>query len=119
MLDYFNYYLLPLAINIGMTPEQFWFEDPCLFWSYWDAYEMRKKEEYREQNIYAYNLSSYIYLAIKDSLQFIKNPKKIFPQKPFELSFDKKENKKITNEEYQEIRKVQMMQMDKIFNSKK
>lgn len=101
-----------------MTPEQFWYDDPDLFWSYWDAYEIKKKNEAREQNIYAYNLSYYIYLAMKDCLQFTKNPKKIFPQKPFELSFDKKENK-ITNEEYQEIRKVQIMQMVKMFNSNK
>jgi hypothetical protein len=109
--------LLPLAINIGMTPEQFWYDDPDLFWNYWDAYEIKKEEEAREQNAYAYNLSYYIYLAIRECVGLCK--KKIFPDKPFELSFDKKDKKEMTNEEYQDIRKVQMMQIVQAFNSGK
>ena len=102
-----------------MTPQQFWEEDPDYFWAYWDAYEMKKQEEAKEQNIYSYNLAQYIFLAVQECLQFSKNPKKIFPREPFKLGFEKEKEKQMTNEEYQEIRKVQMMQMDKIFNAKK
>lgn len=108
--------MLPLAIKIGMTPHQFWEDDPDDFWAYWDAYQMRKHDDAVESNIKAFNQGQYMLLAIAQCLQFTKHPKKIYPKEPFKLKSDKK--LKITNEEYQEMRKVQMMQMEKIFNSK-
>ena len=98
-----------------MTPQQFWEEDPDLFWSYWYAYEKRRKNDIKDNNINSYNLSQYIYLAIRECLQFSKNPKKIFPRKPFELNFGDKP--KMTNKDYQEIRKIQMIRLEKMFNS--
>lgn len=98
-----------------MTPERFWEDDPDEFWAYWDAYEMRKTDEARESNIKAFNLGQYFMLAIAQNLQFTKHPKQIYPKKPFDLVKDKKV--KLTQKEYEEIRKVQMMRLDKMFNS--
>ena len=99
-----------------MTPNQFWEDDPEEFWAYWDAYKMIKEDEAVEANIKAFNLGQYIMLAVAQNLQFTKHPKQIYPKKPFDLRKDKKV--KLTQEEYEEIRKVQMMQMDKMFNTK-
>lgn len=117
LLDYFQFYLFPLALTIGMTPEQFWEDDPELFFSYMDAYEYKKEREAKEEDVKAYNLARYILLAIRDSLQMSKSPKKIFPKKPFSMQ---KNNSKpqFTPEEYQELRKIQMQEFVKNFNKK-
>ena len=116
MLDYFALYLLQLSIRIGMTPEQFWEDDPELFWNYWYAYEMRKKEESREDNIRAFNLGTYFMLAIGQCLQFTKHPKQIYPKKPLGINSDKKVQ--MTQKEYEEIRKVQMQALARKFEQK-
>lgn len=99
-----------------MTPEQFWEDDPDLFWAYWDAFEMKKKDDATESNIKAFNQGHYFLLAIAHCLQFNKHPKQIYPRKPFDLSSDKKV--KLNQEQYEAIRKLQMREMDKQFNSK-
>lgn len=99
-----------------MTPNQFWEEDPDEFWAYWDAYEMKVHDDAVESNIKAFNQGQYMVFAIAQCLQFTKHPKKIYPKEPFKLG--KKKKVEITNDDYQEIRKVQMQIMDKIFNSK-
>lgn len=100
-----------------MTPNQFWEEDPDEFWAYWDAYEMKQHDDAVESNIKAFNQGQYMVMAIAHCLQFTKHPKQIYPKEPFKLKSNKKVE--ITNEEYQEIRKIQMIQMEKMFNSKK
>lgn len=117
MLDYFQFYLLPLAVRIGMTPERFWDGDPDDFWVYWDAYEMSKKDEARQANIYAFNQGQYFLLALAHVLQFSKHPKKIYPKEPLGLKNDKKVQ--MTQEEYEEIRKIQAKSMVERFNSHK
>ena len=77
---------------------------------------MKKHEEAVEENIKAFNLGQYFLLAIAQNLQFNKHPKQIYPKKPFDLSKDK--NVKLTQKEYVELRKAQMMQMEKMFNTK-
>lgn len=101
-----------------MTPEQFWEQDPNLFWAYWDAYEETQRIRAKEANINAFNQGQYFLLALTQCLQFSKNPKKIYPKEPLPLSCD---NKKVelTPEQYQEIRKAQMMEMTKRFKASK
>lgn len=112
MLDYFNYYLLPLAIKIGMTPQQFWEDDPQDFWAYLDAYEQKIKDDINFANKSAYNQGCYFLLALRDCLQFTKNPKPIYPKKPF--SFEEK--KKLTQEEIGQMRKARFLQLEKMLN---
>ena len=104
-----------------MTPKEFWYDDPQLFWAYWDAYEMKKDEEAREANVKAFNQGQYFLLALAHVLQFTKNPKKIYPKKPFEMKKSKNNAKKsnITQEEYEEIRKIQLQQRFARFRNNK
>lgn len=100
-----------------MTPKQFWEDDPDDLWAYWDAYEMRKKQEAVEENIKAFNQGQYFLMAIAHCLQFTKHPKQIYPKKPFALSSDKKVQ--LTQKEYEELRKIQLKNLSDKFNSKK
>ena len=100
-----------------MTPERFWDGDPDDFWVYWDAYEMKKKDEARESNINAFNQGQYFMLAIAQCLQFTKHPKQIYPKQPFALKGDKKVQ--MTQKEYEEIRKIQAKAMVDRFNARK
>lgn len=116
MLDYFQFYMLPIAIKIGMTTSQFWDGNPDDFFAYWDAYEMLKRDESIEKNINNYNLAKYIMLAVAQNLQFSKNPKKIFPKEPFKLASQKS---KMTNKEYEELRKIKLKSMCDNLNKNK
>ena len=100
-----------------MTPERFWEGDPDDFWVYWDAYVMKKEDDSKEANINAFNQGQYFLLALAQVLQFTKHPKKIFPKEPLGL----KKNKRVqmTQEEYEEIRKIQAKSMVERFNSLK
>lgn len=98
-----------------MTPKQFWDDDPDDLWAYWEAYQENQKEMVRMDNIRAFNQGQYILCAIAQCLQSSKNPKQIFPKKPFPLSSDKKEP--MTQKEYEEIRKIQLQELEKRFNS--
>lgn len=100
-----------------MTPERFWDGDPDDFWVYWDAYEMTKKEEQKDDNVRAFNQGQYFLLALTQVLQFSKHPKKIFPKEPLQLKSDKKVQ--FTQKEYEEIRKIQAKAMVERFNSLK
>lgn len=99
-----------------MTPHQFWEEDPNYFWAYWDAYEETKKLQAQEDNVKAFNQGQYFLLAIAQCLQFTKSPKQIYPKKPFPMGESKKV--KMTQEQYEEIRKIQMQSLAKRFNEK-
>lgn len=100
-----------------MTPHQFWEDDPDDLWAYWDAYQMKKKEEAIEENIKAFNQGQYMVFAIAQCLQFSKHPKQIYPKQPFSLANNKKVQ--LTQEEYEELRKVQLQNLDKKFNSQR
>lgn len=102
-----------------MTPEQFWEEDPELFFSYMDAYEMKKEEEAIESDCKAYNQAQYFLLALQQVLQFSRHPKRIFPKKPFTQTNKKNPTKNMSPEEYQEIRKIQLQESVKRFNQNK
>ena len=119
LLDYFQFYLFPQALNAGMTPEQFWEDDPELFYSYMDAYEMRKKNEAIEEDIKAYNQAQYFLLALQQCLQFSSHPKRIFPKKPYSQTHNANPAKTMTSEEYQELRKIQLQEMVRRFNQNK
>lgn len=99
-----------------MTIERFWDGDPDDFWVYWDAYEMTQKENARLDNIRAFNQGQYFLLALGQVLQFSKNPKSIYPKHPIGISENKSQ---MTQEQYEEIRKIQAKSMVKRFNAGK
>ena len=100
-----------------MTPQQFWEDDPDDLWAYWEAYQQKQKEMAEFENVKAFNQGQYFLCALAQCLQFTKNPKKIYPKEPFPLNSGKKD--KITKQEYEEVRRAQLQQMVKKFNSKK
>ena len=116
LLDYFAYYLFPLAIKIGMTPVQFWEENPDTMWAYWDAYEMKYKDQLRLINESNFQLGQYMCLALSQCLQFTKHPKQIYPKQPFKLSFENNKKSKLSQKDYEELRKIQMQELAKRFN---
>lgn len=97
ILDFYSYHMQPMCHRIGLTLEQFWDDDPELYFSYLEAYNEQKKQELEEKNLIAYIQGSYFNLAIAQNLQFSKTPKRIYPDKPFDLGFNAK--KEISVEE--------------------
>lgn len=110
--DYFIYYLLPQAIEYGMTNEQFWYDDPQLFVSYRNAFIEKKKREFEEMNYYCWLSGLYIYdgnsrllgrvnQTIFNGFQgFSSKPKfdeenfGTYREKPFDFNNTEKENEK-------------------------
>ena len=119
LLDYLSFYLFPLAIRIGMTPEQFWYDDPDYFWAYLEAYEQKTKLQFEYDNNVAFLQGQYFMAAIAQCLQFTKTPKRIYPKKPFDISNNKQEiSKEQKYLEYEEQRKLDMKMRCKLFNRK-
>lgn len=87
-----------------MTYEQFWYEEPEMFWAYLEAYEQEQKARFEYDNSVAFLQGQYFMLAIAQCLQFSKHPKKIYPKKPFNVSKD---------ETPEEIKRMQFMEMRK------
>lgn len=95
----------------GMTSEEFWEDDPQLYWSYRISF-MKKLELEQKQTIEYIKYSSWLNgnmncMAHSVSLSnaFSKGSKKDFPEyeKAFKANDDKKETKKMTKEEMKEI----------------
>lgn len=114
LLDYFDFYLFPFALKIGMTYEQFWEDDPQLFYSYLEAYNMKVEEQMIYDNQMAFIQSQYNLLALQQVLQFSKNPKKIFPDKPFDLLGNRVKEEK-SPLDWQEERKAKMKMLSTMF----
>lgn len=87
-----------------MTYEQFWYEEPEMFWVYLEAFEQEQKARFEYDNSVAFLQGQYFMMAIAQCLQFSKHPKKIYPKKPFNVSKD---------ETPEEIKQMQFMEMRK------
>ena len=93
--------MFPQAILFGMTYEQFWEENPQLFWTYGRAYQMKKENEFKENDINAWNIGQYVLLALTQNSHsmFSKQKKEIYPKQPNhiknDISFDSNKNNKI------------------------
>lgn len=90
---------MPVALQYGMTPEQFWYDDPKLIKAYKKAYQSKI---YMESWLYG----SYTYLALKDfgdtDLRFkgTPDPRWRYPDKP--KNFFEKPKEKVTKENVEE-----------------
>lgn len=109
--------MLTQAIMIGMTPEQFWYDDPALFFNYLDAYERKNRQQY-ESEISKINFSAWLY-GVYTCMALRANPVmgrgKKYPDKPIELN--KPEQKDMSEEQQQDMRQktamVQMMEFER------
>lgn len=96
--------MFPQAIIFGMTYEQFWEDNPQLFWSYGRAYQMKKETEFKEQDINAWNIGQYVLLALSQNSHsmFSKQKKDIFPKQPNTIKVnDSKKNKTKIREKFE------------------
>lgn len=86
--------MFPQAILFGMTYEQFWEDNPQLFWSYGRAYQMKKEIEYNESDINAWNIGQYVLLALTQNStnMFSKQKKDIYPKQPNTIKNDTSKN---------------------------
>lgn len=74
-----------------MTADEFWGGTMNDYYAYLFAYNQKQKRQLEYDNYIAYINNSYNILALQQVLQFSKNPKQIYPNKPFDLFDTKKE----------------------------
>lgn len=84
-LDFLYNWLLPQAILYGMTSDQFWYDEPQLFYSYARSYEMAQERKLEYDNHLAWLSGQYILAAVQQSLA-TKHGAKIYPKKPFNVA---------------------------------
>ena len=89
--------MFPQAILFGMTYEQFWEDNPQLFWAYGRAYQMRKEVEQKENDVNAWNIGQSVLMALyqNSTAMFSKQKKDIYPKKPITMEQDILKNKGI------------------------
>lgn len=78
--DLFYNEMLPHALLFGMTPKQFWEDDPQLFWVYGKKYEIETKEKYKMLSYEGWVNNQYTGLIL--SIAFGKGGQK-YPATPF------------------------------------
>lgn len=78
--------LFPYALSLGMTPEQYWSDEPELL----DAYIEKQQYDIELENKKYHLLGQYFVAAVKEAMK-TKKSEFAYPSKPFELSFRKKE----------------------------
>ena len=68
-----------------MTYEQFWNDDPQLFWIYENAYNKRKEIEFKENNYMMWLNGQYTLSALAQVMAnaFSKSKKNVYPKQPF------------------------------------
>jgi hypothetical protein len=76
--------LFPQALIFGMSYEQFWDDDPQIFWMYSDAYNKRKEIEFKEQNYMMWLNGQYTLMAMAQVManMLSKSKKEIYPKMP-------------------------------------
>lgn len=105
----------PFFISIGMTYEQFWYEDPTIANMYLEAYRIKEEREAEKIKWITWEQGLYVYEAICDVSPvlraFSKATKPLpYPQRPYATEEKEKEDKKI-----KEIEKERDMYRTQIF----
>lgn len=105
--------LCPYFINMGMTYEQFWEDDPTITKAYFQSYKMKLREETEKEQYYMWKQGMYIYEALCDVAPilhaFSKNGTKPLPYSKAPYGFENKqkeieENREPTNQEVENER---------------
>ena len=68
-----------------MTYEQFWNDDPQIFWMYADAYNKKREIEFKEKNYMMWLNGQYTLMAMAQVMAnaFSKSKKDVYPKVPF------------------------------------
>lgn len=105
----------PFFISIGMTYEQFWYEDPTIAKMYLEAFKLKEQREAEKTKWLTWEQGLYVYEAICDVSPvlraFSKATKPLpYPEKPHGLHKSEEEDKRI-----KEIEKERDMYRTQIF----
>ena len=106
-LDFLYNWLLPQALIYGMTSDQFWYDDPQLFFSYARAYEMQQERKAEYDNWLAW-ISGQYHLAAIAQATTTKSGAKIYPKQPYDILKKKDE---VSIEDKMEMRKLRAKEM--------
>ena len=106
-----------MAITYGMSVNEFWEENPDLFWAYRFSYYERKRNEEQETNFKLWLQGAYFFDAITTALanSFGKGKKHNYVEKPYCLSKEeaeeehKKEQSKLETQIKNRIFQVQAL----------
>lgn len=64
------------SIKYGMTYNQFWFDEPQLYYIYEEAYIEQVQERFKERDVFNWQLGQYIQIAVGSCLaKEVKYPK--------------------------------------------
>lgn len=114
-LDFLYNWLLPQAILYGMTSDQFWYDEPQLFFSYARSYEMAQERKLEYDNHLAWIEGHYFLAAIQQALA--KAGAKVYPKKPFEIASRKEDE--LTLQDKMSIRRERAKAMVERFKERK
>ena len=118
--EYFYNYLFPIALEYGMTSDEFWKDDPNLFASYRTFYINKKKNEYKEHNykswlngLYIHDGNSILTQKLYKGIARLlgskpQSDKRSYPTRPYEL---------YKNEEIDNVKNDKENQQKEYFNS--
>lgn len=74
---YFDY-LFPYAIRYGMTFQQYWEDDPAMFWAYRQSYVLSREQEMDRMNMESWLSGLYIRTAVvsamSEDVDYLKEP---------------------------------------------
>lgn len=108
--------LLPRALVIGMTEEQFWNANPVIMKPYIDAYNMKNEYELQRANLISYIQGIYVKDALLCTVGNMfkgKSDKPIeYPDEPYDFFRKKEEPHELTEEEKIEQTKALFMRLD-------
>ena len=79
--------LFEQAILIGMTPHDFWEEDPDWFWVHRKIYIAKQKDEQQQMNLQSWLLGVYIQKAIAS----VFSKKYTYPNEPLDIGLEQNE----------------------------
>lgn len=72
------------ALVMGMSYEQFWEQDPQLYFMYLQAYNKKKSIWQEEQNFISWQNGLYVLQALNQAISgFSGKSKEIYPKKPY------------------------------------
>lgn len=116
----------PFFISIGMTYEQFWYDDPTIANDYLEAFKLKEKREAEKHRWMTWEQGLYVYEAICDVAPilraFSKSTKPLpYPKKPYGYDnnpYEEDEKQKELKEELNKY-KVQISLMNWANQTKK
>lgn len=105
-----------MAIQYGMSTDEFWKQDPELFWAYRFSYIEKKKREQEENNYQAWLQGAYIWEAVSVALSNAFSKEKIsYRNVPYGIE----ETSKIPKQKLLEAKlKARVMQVQQVFEVK-